>query len=135
MIAAVIVAWILYTKVLWKKFEAKWKNEFLSAEIKDNPLYKSNAKEAFNPLYQGQDTTGTSVPQNSTVNREAHAATAIRQSGANRQTQLGASRATDMNGGSMSRQSRVGFGRESQSGSKPTLAKASLTQPSPLEED
>ena len=109
MIAGAIIAWILYTKVLWKRFEAQWKNEFLSAEIKDNPLYQSSARETFNPLYQGEDTTGTSVPQNSTVNRESYAAAEAKKS-VNRQSQLGASRSSVMTGTGTNRQSRVGFG-------------------------
>ena len=134
MIAAAIIAWILYTKVLWKRFEAQWKNEFLSAEIKDNPLYLSSAKETFNPLYQGEDTTGTSVPQNSTVNRETYIAAETRKAG-NRQTQLGGSRASNMGGGQGSRQSKIGGSRASEMSTNGTSVKGTAYLDAPREED
>ena len=108
MIAGSVIAWLLYTKVLWKRFESQWKNEFLSAEIKENPLYQSKGRETFNPLYKGNDTTGTAAPRNSTVNRESYELAQASKT-ESRQSQLGA----DMS--SKIRQSAITQGRRSRS--------------------
>ena len=123
MILAALLAWLLYTKVLWKRFEAQFKKEFLSAEIKDNPLYQSNARETFNPLYQGQDTTGTDVPENSTVMRETY----IENS---RKTQAG-SRASQMNmSGGQARASQASINNRNRSASRVTQAASRDRSPS-----
>lgn len=54
-IIASILAYFLYFKYAASKFEAMWQKEWQNAQIQENPLFVSNTKEAFNPLYQGND--------------------------------------------------------------------------------
>lgn len=45
------VAYLVYYKVAAARFEKEWARDWAQAQISENPMYKSNVREAFNPLY------------------------------------------------------------------------------------
>ena len=89
-LAIIVIIILVYAPKLLRKvgFLSQWKNDFPNSKIEENPLYQSNTKEEFNPLYKGKDNTGTSIPKHSTVNAEIQRNVGENESGISRERQL-----------------------------------------------
>lgn len=45
------MTYIVYRRIIAKKFEETWRKEWIQARIRENPLFVSNSREMLNPLY------------------------------------------------------------------------------------